>query len=78
MFCKDNEYTFENKQLLGRLTHSFASDLEAVKSHIADGGDINAKSAIDGETIFHRAFNLNSEELSDEVIIYLIKTITPI
>ncbi|HET8858937.1 hypothetical protein [Marivirga sp.] len=49
---QDKEFTFPNRQLLGRLTHSFASDLEAVKSHIAEGGYINAKSAIEGQTIF--------------------------
>jgi ankyrin repeat protein len=74
---QNKEYTFPNRQLLGRLTHSFASDLQAVKSHIAEGADINAKSSIDGETIFHRALNLNIEEISDEVIIYLIENYQP-
>jgi ankyrin repeat protein len=71
------EFTFPNRQLLGRLTHSFASDLEAVKSHIAEGGDINAKSAIDGETIFYKALDINIEEICDEVIIYLIENYQP-
>jgi len=74
---QDKEFTFPNRQLVGRLSHSFASDLEAVKSHIAEGGDVNAKSAIDGETIFHRALNLNLEEISDEVVIYLIENHNP-
>jgi len=74
---QDKEFSFLNRQLLGRLTQNFASDLEAVKKLITKGGDINAKSAIDGETIFHRALNLNIEEISDEVIIYLIENHQP-
>ncbi|WKK75678.2 ankyrin repeat domain-containing protein [Marivirga salinae] len=74
---QDNEFTFPNRQLLGMLTHSKASDLEAVKELIAEGGDINAKSLIDGETIFYKALDINIEEISDEVIIYLIENYQP-
>ncbi|MGJ3234279.1 ankyrin repeat domain-containing protein [Marivirga sp.] len=74
---QDKEYTFPNRQLLGSLTHSFASDLKAVKSHIAEGADINAKSLLDGETIFYKALDINIEEISDEVIIYLIENYQP-
>lgn len=74
---KVKEFTFPNRQLLGRLTHSFASDLEVGKSHIAEGGDINAKSAIDGQTIFYKALDINIEKISDEVIIYLIENYNP-
>jgi ankyrin repeat protein len=74
---QDKEFTFPNRQLLGRLTYNFASDLEAVKSHIAKGGDINAKSVIDGQTIFYKALDINIEEISDEVIIYLIENYNP-
>jgi ankyrin repeat protein len=77
MISKDKEFSFPNSQLLGRLTHSFASDLEAVKKLIEEGGDINAKSTTDGETVFHRALNFNIEEISDEVIIYLIENYQP-
>ena len=74
---QNKELAFPNRQLLGQLTHSFASDLEAVKKLIAEDGDINAKSAITGETIFHRALDLNIEEISDEVIIFLIENYQP-
>jgi ankyrin repeat protein len=77
MISKDNEFTFPNRQLLGRLTYNKASDLEAVKELIAKGGDINAKSLIDGETIFYKALDINIEEISDEVIIYLIENYQP-
>ena len=77
MISKDNEFTFPNRQLLGRLTHSKASDLEAVKELIAKGGDINTKSLIDGETIFYKALDINIEEISDEVVIYLIENYQP-
>lgn len=74
---QDKKFTFANRQLLGRLTHSEASDLEAVKALIAKGGDINTKSAIDGETIFYKVLHNNFEEISDEVIIYLIENYDP-
>jgi ankyrin repeat protein len=77
MNCQDKEFSFPNRQLLGRLTHNFASDLEAVKKLMVEGGDINAKSTIDGESIFYKAIDLNLEYISDEVIIYLIENHKP-
>jgi ankyrin repeat protein len=77
MKVNEPEFSFPNLQLLGQLIHNFASDLDAVKKLIAEGGDINAKSAIDGETIFYKAIDINLEYVSDEVIIYLIENHQP-
>jgi ankyrin repeat protein len=74
---QDKEFSFLNRQLLGQLTHNFASDLEVVKKLIAEGGDINAKSANDGTSIFYKAIDINLEYISDDVIIYLIENYQP-
>lgn len=69
---QDIEFDFEDRQLLGRLSHKYASDLEAVKELIKRGAYINAKSKLDGETVFYKATEWNTENFSAEVLEYLI------